>query len=326
MKPKSASWLERMPLALLSPAGSRARLAIFTYHRVLAVADPLMPDDPDARIFGEQMQWLTRYFRILPLEEAAAKLHEGKLPERTACVTFDDGYANNYELARPILKSLGMTATVFVATDAVERGIMWNDLVIEAVRRAGPVLRGSDLAAIGMPHRDLPSQSGSIERVLEHLKYQALEARWQLAATFFARVAATEPPRLMMSASTLREMARDGIAIGAHTVHHPILKTQSAEEARREIIASRDWIAAAVGVVPVAFAYPNGRPGRDYDASHVEMVRDAGFRLAVSTAWGCATRASNLLELPRVAFWDRTRARFWLRALRTYAGSYYGRE
>jgi len=54
------------------------------------------------------------------------------------------------------------------------------------------------------------------------------------------------------------------------------------------------------------------------------MVRNAGFRLAVSTAWGCARRDSDAFHLPRVAFWDRSPRRFWARLMKTYAHSYVG--
>ena len=127
----------RMPLSLLSPNGRRGRLLIFTYHRVLAQPDPLLPDEADAASFAAHMDWVREFCNVLPLPEAARRLRDGTLPARATCITFDDGYANNYEVARPILLQRRLTATVFIAVDAVERGIMWNDLVIESVRQAG---------------------------------------------------------------------------------------------------------------------------------------------------------------------------------------------
>ncbi|MGH8264601.1 MAG: polysaccharide deacetylase family protein [Steroidobacterales bacterium] len=315
------SWIERVPLGVLSPAGARARLAIFTYHRVLPDRDSLLPDEPDARFFAEQMQWLARYYQVLPLADAVGLMREARLPERAACITFDDGYANNLDIAQPLLKKLGLTATVFIATDAIERGIMWNDMVIEAVRRAGASIAAVHLEPLGLAG-PLPANNATIDALLEQLKYRPLADRWDLAAELFRCVTGAEPPRLMLTPDSIRALADAGVAIGAHTVHHPILKTQSADEARSEIVASRRWLGAILQAPPVAFAYPNGRPGRDYDESHVEMVRAAGFTHAVSTSWGCATRASDVFQLPRVAFWDRSRMRYWLRSLKTYASSY----
>jgi hypothetical protein len=63
------------------------------------------------------------------------------------------------------------------------------------------------------------------------------------------------------------------------------------------------------------FAYPNGKPGRDYSREHVDMVRELGFEAAVSTAWGVGHAASDPYQLPRFTPWDKTPGRFALRLL-----------
>ena len=63
------------------------------------------------------------------------------------------------------------------------------------------------------------------------------------------------------------------------------------------------------------FAYPNGRPGRDYGDGHVQMVKDAGFQAAVSTRWAPAMRDSDPFQLPRFTPWDVTPGRFLARLL-----------
>ena len=65
------------------------------------------------------------------------------------------------------------------------------------------------------------------------------------------------------------------------------------------------------------FAYPNGKPGRDYLAEHVQMVREAGFRAALSTAPGAATYDADSLQLPRISPWQRTPGRFGLALARS---------
>jgi glycosyltransferase involved in cell wall biosynthesis/peptidoglycan/xylan/chitin deacetylase (PgdA/CDA1 family) len=312
------------PLRLLSPAGRRGRLLIFTYHRVLPQHDALLPDEADATTFAAQMDWVRKFCNVLALPEAVSRLAEGTLPDRAACITFDDGYANSYDIARPILAERGLPATVFIAVDAVERGIMWNDLVIESIREVGGRLARDHLTILGIEAEVPAPGPTSLDVVLNALKYRPLRERWALAAELYRRVARREPPRLMMTPEMVLALARAGFDIGAHTVNHPILANQTPEEARYEIQASRDWITHAVGSQPASFAYPNGRLGRDYDESHARMVREAGFELAVSTAWGCARRGSDAFHLPRVAFWDRSRRTFWARLMKTYAHSYVG--
>lgn len=310
-----------LPLGLLSPAGPRGRLLIFTYHRVVSSRDSLQPDDVDASGFAAQMDWMREFCKVLPLAEAAHRLADGTLPARAACITFDDGYANNFEVARPILAERGLPATVFVAVDAVERGIMWNDLVIESIRESAGHLESSLLSQLGVDPGTTP-RPVRVDTLLEALKYRPFAERWQLAAQLYKDVCGREPPRLMMTPDMVRALARAGFEIGAHTVNHPILCTQTPEQARFEVQRSWDWIVGTIGAQPTSFAYPNGRPGRDYDESHVRMVREAGFTLAVSTSWGCARMDSDLFQLPRVSFWDHGRGRFWARLIKTYTQSY----
>ena len=126
----------RRVLHLLSPGGPRARLMIFPYHRVLAQEDPLLPGSPSAERFERHLQRIRKYCNPISLQEGVERLHSGSLPARAVAVTFDDGYANNLEIAAPLLKKYRVPATVFVAVDALVRGIMWNDLIIDAVRYA----------------------------------------------------------------------------------------------------------------------------------------------------------------------------------------------
>jgi peptidoglycan/xylan/chitin deacetylase (PgdA/CDA1 family) len=308
--------------SLAAPGGTRGRLLVLIYHRVLAQPDPLLSSEPDAASFTAQMELLARCFQVLPLSEAVERLATGSLPPRAACITFDDGYVNNLTVAAPILGALGLPATVFVATGFIGAHPMWNDIVIESVRRAADVLDLSPLA-LGVHRLDsLPAQREALERILSQLKYRPLDERRDLALAIAQR-AACEPPRdLMMSEAQIQALAgRPGIEIGAHTVSHPILLRLEPGVAQREIAASKERLEAITGATVATFAYPNGRPRQDYDASHVAMARACGFTAAVSTAWGYADARCDRFQIPRMLPWDRTALRFALRLAGTYRAS-----
>jgi peptidoglycan/xylan/chitin deacetylase (PgdA/CDA1 family) len=99
----SARWLFDM----LSPAGAGARLTVLIFHRVLLEPNPLFPGEPDAVRFETQMRWIKTWFNVLPLPEAIQRLRVGGLPARAAAITFDDGYADNFTVALPILRRAG---------------------------------------------------------------------------------------------------------------------------------------------------------------------------------------------------------------------------
>ena len=146
----------------LSPAGPKARLSILAFHRVLRESDPLFPEVPDTRRFARVLTWLKGWCNVLPLDKAVDRLSRGQLPERAAAITFDDGYADNYTEALPVLREHGMSATFFVATGFLDGGRMWNDTIIEAIRRTHHDT--VDLSRIGLPRLPLRRSPSGAQR------------------------------------------------------------------------------------------------------------------------------------------------------------------
>lgn len=303
---------------LVAPGGLRGSLLVLIFHRVLPKPDPLLPGEPDAAAFTAQMDLIRATCNVLPLAEAVERLYSNSLPERAVCITFDDGYANNLTLAAPILKARGLPATVFVATGFLNGGRMWNDTVIEAVRQAGEVL---DLSGIGLgTHRlpDLAARRHAIDAIIGQIKYLDPAERPDKAAAVADRARAQLPTDLMMTDDQVKQLPGEGIGVGAHTLTHPILTRTAEKDAWREIAGSKTALEGLVGAPVQLFAYPNGRPRRDYERIHVDMVRKAGFSAAVSTAWGAGHRESDRYQLPRVLPWDRSPLRYAARLLRAH--------
>src|SRR5262249_16680678 len=148
-----------------------ASLLVLIYHRVFPERDSMLASEPSAADFAAHMRLLASTFHPLPLLEAVARLQAGTLPARAVCVTFDDGYANNCEVALPILKEHGVPATVFVAPGFLNGGCMFNDIAIEALRRAPADF---DLREMGFGHyalSDGASRMHAAQDVLSKAKY-----------------------------------------------------------------------------------------------------------------------------------------------------------
>ena len=301
---------------LLSPAGKRGRLSILIYHRALAAPDPILHDEIDAATFERHMALLAAEFNVLPLGEACARLARGALPARAACITFDDGYADNEQIAFPILKRLGLPATFFVSTGYSDGGFMFNDGVIEAVRRA-PV--GTyDLSPMGLGShslRDSASRRAAIDALIGQLKYRPVRERGALVGRLAEAMQSTIPKNLMMRPAQIKRLYDEGMEIGAHTVTHPILSVLDEQESRAEIIGGKHRLEEITGAPISLFAYPNGKPGRDYGPRDVRLVSEAGFTAAMSTLGGVAHRGSDIFQLPRISPWDRNPLRLGARLL-----------
>ena len=312
----------------VSPAGARGRLAVFGYHQVLERKDALRHGEPTPGEFASDLEIIKRLFNVLPLGEAVRRLQEGSLPARAACITFDDGYANNHDLAAPALEAAGLPATFFVATGAIDEGIMWNDLVLEAVARCREpfVIADESLrAAVAIPGA---AEGGASlgTRLLQALKYRPLAERAEAAARLYRDNVGGEPPRLMMTRDGVAALAQRGFAIGGHTVQHPILTRLPDADARLEIDGCSRWIEQVTGQRPTEFAYPNGRPGTDFTPAHAAMVQDAGYDCAVSTEWGIARRGADPFTIPRIGSWWRHNRRVAAGVLRLYGKSLLSAE
>jgi peptidoglycan/xylan/chitin deacetylase (PgdA/CDA1 family) len=301
---------------LVSPTGNRARLAILMFHRVLLRPDPLLADEIDAAEFERHMEFVGREFNVLPLAEACARLHRNTLPARALSLTFDDGYANNADVALPILLRHQLTATFFVATGFLDGGTMFNDGIIEIVRTAPA--GAHDLSALGLPPLTLngdASRRAAIDALIPQFKYLPLGEREERVFELADAIGGIPPENLMMRPADVLRLAKSGMQIGGHTVNHPILRQLDDREAQAEIVAGKRRLEEITDAPVTLFAYPNGKPGGDYDARHVELVRRAGFAAAVTTVNGVAGPESDRYQLPRCGLWNQSPERLGARLL-----------
>ena len=283
-------------LHLLGKFSGRQRLCILTYHRILAVRDPLLESEVDLATFSWQMQLLADAFNVLPLHQALLLLEQGQLPARAVCISFDDGYRSVHELALPVLQALGLPATVFSTSAHIDGGSMWNDRIIEAVRLLpdGPLDWRSlplDQHQLALePHMHAQSRAAIAASLNQHAKYLLPDERRQLVSALEQFAGTRSVPDLMLNQEMLRALVHQGIEIGGHTVTHPILCRLDDDQAGCEILDNKHALEQITGRPVRLFAYPNGKVGADYDARHVSMVKQAGYEAAFTTANGSAGR------------------------------------
>ncbi len=306
------------PLQAVLRLQPQPRLSVLIFHRVMAQHDPLRPNEPTEHEFEHRMRWVRENFNVLPLDEAANALAQGKLPRRALAITFDDGYADNYTRAAPILKRLGLHATFYVATGFLDGGLMFNDAVIEALRQApAGTLDLTELSLGRHTLGEVETRRELIAHVLNGVKYLPQEEREQRVQQIAQLAQAVLPKDLMMRSDEVTALHALGMAIGAHTQTHPILTRIPLDAARREIVRGSQQLEEMIGRRVTTFAYPNGRPQRDYGPEHVSLVRELGFKTAVSTARGAARKGADLFQIPRFTPWDHSDFRYGLRMAQT---------
>lgn len=202
----------------------------------------------------------------------AARAGGPPLPARPVLVTFDDGYRSVATRARPILERFGIPAVVFACTEPIERReSFWHDAVLGAYGEA------------------------EVERAKT-----VTFAEWDALRTRCRRLVADDDAHAPLTVADLRALAdTPGIEIAAHTAAHPILAHASVDEQRVQIERCKAQLEAWTGRPVTAFAYPNGRPRRDYTGATVGLVNAGGFTVAFTTRPGFARADTPALELPR---------------------------
>lgn len=319
--------------------GLRRRLAnrlaggrlVFVYHRVATPErDPWALAVAPER-FDEQLAVLRRHGTLMRLGDMVAAGNERRLPRRAIAITFDDGYADNLAVAKPLLERHDAPATFFLAPDLLDgRTPFWWDALARIVWTPKALPRALDLAIGGaLFHWTAPGEDAaaddpdwrawdppaSARQALYLALWSALRPLPRSAQTD-AIAALTEwasPPALADGAEDDRPLDREEAArlasgglveIGAHTLTHPSLPAHSASRQRAEIEGGKAACEAIAGCRMASFSYPFG----DHAEATCALVREAGFASACTTQAAAFRPSADPFRVPRVQMLDWTGA------------------
>lgn len=285
---------------------SRGRIVVLTYHRIdhpgarRHLWPALISASPNA--FARQMEYIARHFVVIGMEQLLAILRgEQPVEARAVMITIDDAYADAAEHAWPTLQRLGMPATLFVPTGAptMTSGFWWDRLyhAIETSERASVEIGGTAHALTGDGRREAFAAARAVVRAQEH--HEAMTTVERLVDDLEVEDA---PPETLDWPS-LKNLARQGLVLGAHTRHHPRLDALGLAEATAEIAGSIEDLRREIGTVPPVLAYPSG----DHGPPAPDASSAAGIVAAFTTRRGAIdVHSADRQRLPRVNVGRRT--------------------
>lgn len=289
---------------LLSVCERRMRrgVTVLMYHRVLddgrcrnyALSSLVMP----VSAFSRQVCWLAEHCTLKTVAEAVGSLNES-LPQHrpVVCVTFDDGYVDNYETVAPILERAGVRGTFYVTAGLIgTKQTLWFDRATSlwslkgkngGIRRASSEVLGRESAA--------PT---SLRAWMAMLKDMSPEQRTEILERFESRRSGCceEHDYRLMSGAQVRDLAGRGHEVGSHTLSHPLLPQLDDRQLMSEVLASRVLLTELLGRQVRGFCYPNGAQDRRVR----KAVREAGYSYACTTRPGRNTTGVNRMALRRL--------------------------
>lgn len=250
---------------------ARGALTILNLHRVA-------PDDQssyrplDPGMFEQLLLFAKTHFEIVTFGDLG-KAPAGKRPR--LILSFDDGYADFFQFAAPLLAKHGIRVNHNIVPECVESGrpplnVVLQDFIGRASQSALDAFEvpGFPRARAGETREQLGA------RLSNFVKGKSQQDQSELAASLLPQLEQQPDfrPTAMMTLDELREIAAVH-EVGAHSFAHASLAYESDEFLRDDIKRCRAWMADRLGQEMSIYAVPNGsyRPGQ------VEVLRDSGI-------------------------------------------------
>jgi peptidoglycan/xylan/chitin deacetylase (PgdA/CDA1 family) len=317
----------------------RSSVVILLYHRVASlVTDPyVLAVTPEH--FAQHLDVLRKRYCVISLKELLDAIDQKRLPRNAVVITFDDGYADNFHNAKPLLESHNVSATMFIATGSIDmnREFWWDELEQILLRpgvlpdvlqlknsgqvqtwrlRKGGEFSESDFeqnASWNLASPTDPSDRHVVLRGMWRLLHSVVPEKRSDFLNQLRSWAGTDgrarPTHPLMTRNELRELESSTVEIGAHTVNHPSLACLPKEHQHREISESKDYLEKCLGHKVTAFSYPFGSAS-DFSEDTIELVRQNGFVCACTNQRGIVRSKPELYRLPRVLVPDMDGQKF----------------
>lgn len=287
------------------------RVLTLLYHRVRYYQEDvqLLAVTPDH--FREQMAWLKKNYLIVGFDE-----NWDQTEEDAVCITFDDGYRDNFINAVPILNELQIPATIFVSTGNIdtEREMWWDELERNLLIDKEYQKRfhlSDELYECTWNTENMERRRDLYYSLHWLMKEVGIEKRnewmWQLQRWNGYTVNGREENKALQT-EDLKILKSSKIIIGAHTINHPVLSRLSREEQEKEIAGSKKYLEYICGKHVRTFSYPFGGSG-DYNDEIIAICKELGFIKVAANVPGIWEKGCDQYQIPRniVRDWDLDR-------------------
>lgn len=269
-------------------------VTILAYHRILDVPDEnSFPYDIElvsasVAAFSTQMKYVKENYKPTTFATLLQYLDRGKVPPPgTLIVTFDDGFADNYYNAFPVLRQFDIPATIFLSTGYIDNQEMyWYEKLSYAVMTTtAHSLTIPELAVIQIDE-NAASRRSALRALMRHLKQVPDQIRLTVLDDCFNQLLPdhdhiADPRSGPLTWQQITEMSTCGIEFGSHGVFHPVLSKLTDANLKYEMEHSKHRIGTMLEKPVQVIAYPVGGEEAFDDRVRIAAQR-AEYRLGLS--------------------------------------------
>ncbi len=278
-------------------------LEILSFHRIIPENSSyfIPPMAISEKSFSKLVRRLMKQGRLVRLDEFIHDIKSGNFNKRKVALTFDDGYLDNYTIARNILKNFDAPATFFIPCAAIEEsGVYWWDFLFNIVHDDQAVfhewISTTDCFFKRFNEVNPNSSLGRYTREMVRVLNGVSESkRTTLLDAVKKQFGPYKGKRLLMNWDEIKQLSNDGFEIGSHTVSHIPLTDLSTSVAKREIEQSKYFLEEKIESTISGFCYPRGQ----FALGHASIAERVGYSYAVTTRFGSNHTFSDLFSLFR---------------------------
>lgn len=262
----------------------------------------------NANEFKKQMYHIKKWYHVISMDELTTRLANGKwFPLPCVVITMDDGFLSNYTLAYPILKELELPAIIYLTTGFIGTNrAPWVDELMDILSITNnkllclPELLGKEVLNISSQCKKRHAFA-KLFKIMLHLEHQKkVKAMHDLSEILSVnKDKMNNNGRKMLNWDEVKEMGKNNISFGAHTVTHPTLNKMELQKAKQEIIESKKEIETRIEKKIEHFAIPNGKK-EDFSEELKEYCKKIGMKTVVSTEPGLVGGQSDIYFLERI--------------------------
>jgi len=267
---------------------------ILMFHRVCPPGRRA-PGSSQIETAPEQLEAIIRFFAewhydFVSLDDVCRMLQEKKAGRKFVAFTFDDGYADVYTTAYPLLKRANVPFAVYLITDFPDnKAVLWWYLLDELVTEESSIRfewKGQPYSFDCSTPQDQAKANATLKRLIKATSPKEQPDLFDVLFTPHHVDLYQKTKALALSWQQIEQLGTDDlVTVGAHTVTHPVLANLDGNEVREEISRSVQKIRAHLGKPVDHFAYPYGGLG-EAGWREVGIVKELDFESAVTTRYG----------------------------------------